>query len=1029
MAKIRKLYDETIKPDGNKTTIYPITSTRAVYTPNSITVDHLLSEGYRFGGVVIPSSVPPITDQRVFYGANTPGVYTSFGGITVDSGEAVFIIYDGTTWSKKEFGGTGLGTLTGYKALSSTIQLPTEETQYGYLIGENLYVWVGQGGDTLGGLYKNCGKLRGESAYETAVAYGFEGTVSEWLNSLKGQRGYTGLTGQTGPAGVTSADATIDSTTGNPQVTVNLENGNLSLAFSGIKGEQGNSGYTGAAEELEVVNNLTQGGAEKALSAEMGKSINDDLYPPAHEEEDAEFPDTAGFTETYVTYGGYPGDSGGYHGGAHPLPDKGPETAVDCSTYYPIKDIAKITYSLCSRNTNTAVISYWTAGLQPVYVGTINVDRHIAGLQGTNRTQEGTVWPTDFPRGAAYIQFCSTRTSRIVPGGNQDLAFDFERSVHIIYKRGEKYTQRTDFDVLNASANGTDYTPLIGNANPNNSGNATDIRTDSDIPVSKGDVVTVTFNRPLEDGQYYRYIFTGSDILGLHTGIGVHRTERTIDAGTISNRYVITSDATVGICIGIRLIGANGTIIPLRPASQYIVGDIVVNVQKASSVGGRIGNVETPNAYIRNKDKAVALGAACRQRKSSNYSKDLQFLIITDSHADDTAVLNGVTMANGFDTIDAIIHLGDMTGNAMTCNETLPTFTSAEGCSTKPFYNVIGNHEAGTYNMVGAVPSQEHMYNVLIAPMVDKGYLEYGEYTEGKCYYYHDFHDNKIRLIVLNEFDGTLELDTTYWTPVTYDSSRPSIAYNTTYQPGDIVKIKTSDLYYDEYCFECVQTAKTGPSLSSPGLQSPRYIYDPKNRFISEEQAQWFLNTLFLTPTGYSVVVAMHQVFSPNTTTQVDKKFCQNYPAAGINAASNLMNTDFIADAVEAFINGTNFNEVVYYTVNGVIYSYTVAKNFTQKGSGTKFLCYLGGHSHKDLIWKHNTYNRQWMVAPVCSNAEGYHQCPPADIRRANVDGIDYDSLTAIAFNTDDRAVSLTKLGVNVTEEMTLRDVEKIKLI
>lgn len=41
----------------------------------------------------------------------------------------------------------------------------------------------------------------------------------------------------------------------------------------GDKGDQGNSGYTGVADELEVVNNLTQGGATAALSAEMGKEL------------------------------------------------------------------------------------------------------------------------------------------------------------------------------------------------------------------------------------------------------------------------------------------------------------------------------------------------------------------------------------------------------------------------------------------------------------------------------------------------------------------------------------------------------------------------------------------------------------------------------------------------------------------------------------------------------------------------------------------------------------------------------------
>jgi lysophospholipase L1-like esterase len=47
--------------------------------------------------------------------------------------------------------------------------------------------------------------------------------------------------------------------------------------IQGPQGPQGNSGYTGAAGELEVVNNLTQGGATAALSAEMGKVLSDEI--------------------------------------------------------------------------------------------------------------------------------------------------------------------------------------------------------------------------------------------------------------------------------------------------------------------------------------------------------------------------------------------------------------------------------------------------------------------------------------------------------------------------------------------------------------------------------------------------------------------------------------------------------------------------------------------------------------------------------------------------------------------------------
>ena len=58
--------------------------------------------------------------------------------------------------------------------------------------------------------------------------------------------------------------------------TCTLTNGNT-YTLQVKNGHQGNSGYTGAAGELEVVNNLTDGGSTAALSAEMGKELNEDL--------------------------------------------------------------------------------------------------------------------------------------------------------------------------------------------------------------------------------------------------------------------------------------------------------------------------------------------------------------------------------------------------------------------------------------------------------------------------------------------------------------------------------------------------------------------------------------------------------------------------------------------------------------------------------------------------------------------------------------------------------------------------------
>lgn len=136
MAKIRKIYDETIKPDGSKTTIYPITSTRAVYTPEGVTLDSYIKDGY-------------------FHGAD----------------------------------------LAGYKVVYELSELPLEETPFGYLMDSNLYVWVGTNGDTLDGKYQNCGPFKGPAGPAgPSGPQGQQGPAG--LTGPKGDKGDQGEPGQ-----------------------------------------------------------------------------------------------------------------------------------------------------------------------------------------------------------------------------------------------------------------------------------------------------------------------------------------------------------------------------------------------------------------------------------------------------------------------------------------------------------------------------------------------------------------------------------------------------------------------------------------------------------------------------------------------------------------------------------------------------------------------------------------------------------------------------------------------------------------
>ena len=108
------------------------------------------------------------------------------------------------------------GKLSSYVSVESIDNLPKQgDESTGYIIGTKLYIYVGTGGDTLEGKYKDVGEFRGpqgapgsngKSAYELAVEGGYEGSVEEWLLSLKGRDGVDGVNGADGLDGENGKD-------------------------------------------------------------------------------------------------------------------------------------------------------------------------------------------------------------------------------------------------------------------------------------------------------------------------------------------------------------------------------------------------------------------------------------------------------------------------------------------------------------------------------------------------------------------------------------------------------------------------------------------------------------------------------------------------------------------------------------------------------------------------------------------------------------------------------------------------------
>ena len=136
-------------------------------------------------------------------------------------------------------GGGGGANLTGYVSVPSIADLPeVGQPTLGYLVGTNLYLYVGEGGDTAGGKYKNCGPFRGP----------------------KGETGDDGENGENGKSAY----------------QIWLDDGNIGTEEDFLASLQGNTGSS-VDYPYELVNNLETDDATKGLSAAMGKRLGDEI--------------------------------------------------------------------------------------------------------------------------------------------------------------------------------------------------------------------------------------------------------------------------------------------------------------------------------------------------------------------------------------------------------------------------------------------------------------------------------------------------------------------------------------------------------------------------------------------------------------------------------------------------------------------------------------------------------------------------------------------------------------------------------
>lgn len=379
------------------------------------------------------------------------------------------------------------------------------------------------------------------------------------------------------------------------------------------------------------------------------------------------------------------------------------------------------------------------------------------------------------------------------------------------------------------------------------------------------------------------------------------------------------------------------------------------------SINKKIGDTIRRNSDKESFVTGISYSDSFQENGHPVRHKYLTLLHLSDTHGNQKTTKNAVSFSNNYENIDAIIHTGDYQHTDFftdaTENGFVDTVQPHALKSTKPFLPVIGNHDVGNHNV--APCTNKNVYNRYIKPLLPVMGLSY---SLDENYYYKDFIDYKIRLIVLNEYDT----------------------------PRELVDGSTST-----------------------------YRADMWKRFINQNQANWFVETLHSLPNDWSVIVALHQlVGEPDISTINPNIFCYDKAIKGwkLNDGSWKSNQDnnLIPDIVDAFISKTTLSKTYSPLADSGVtsgYRVTVDADFTNR-TDSNFICFLSGHTHMDIVgyvkgMTNNVLNISINDSGICDESVD-SDLPRLDNTKSE------DCFNVIAFDTDYKTIKIVRVGADM---------------
>ena len=437
-------------------------------------------------------------------------------------------------------------------------------------------------------------------------------------------------------------------------------------------------------------------------------------------------------------------------------------------------------------------------------------------------------------------------------------------------------------------------------------------------------------------------------------------------------------------------------------------------------------------------------------KRNGNVSvKRLTLSWISDNHYDMTTYKRFIEFSNFYKgVIDAVLNTGD--SNHMSDTDNGFVNTALKYVPEMPMMNCLGNHDAFGQSRHGsgnALVSGSKLWNgeKYIKPFLDSNCVAGEDY----CYYYRNFTEQKIRVIVLNDYDKPRWADGNYWITTTDESEiAGALEFDSTvtYNVGDVVH------YKDQY-LKCKTQSKlvddgtTWPSDAAPVAKTSIHC-----RYLTQKQVDFVISAMNV-ESGWSIIFAAHQTLeSIDDNTELASEKWNSHSNYTFNKVQHGFgqNGYIIQDLIVAYLNRTaisktykcitpNTNPLASDVVltNLPDFYPDVVVNVDFSSAVGDVICFLNGHQHSDsCYYSSHTGTKKFLTIGNINggyvdidgdNQTGnnfYNVWNHADVIKGGV--YSRDCFNVISFDTTEKAVYLLRIGADVNDQFVKRDFVRI---